>query len=302
LAERAIKAFHVIASAVEPRGIPFRKSRSSYDAGYFQKGYDRLYLRIEEELVERREESKRVGRHRSSWDWQTDRRVPSGYVTFSLNTDRYALRDAKRWTEGAEASLADVLARTVQEICRHFVEAQKRRAQEAIEREKQRVEWEERQKKYQEEEALRRQEERKRKNAEAIEAAMRNRKDDLLKAAEWWRLHQLTQEFIAACEQRWRNEQSNELKPEQEEWLQWARKTAKALSPFEAGYPEPAEDGAFSPLLVPLGGPYPETREFSRPPTMPEIPAPVIVQQGYGGPRHEPPPKPYPFWLKYPRR
>lgn len=302
LAERAAKAFHVIVNGVEPRGIPFRKSRSSYDAGYFQKGYDRLYLKIEEELVEKPPELHGSGRRRSSWQWQADSRVPSGYLTFSLNTDRYAPRDTKQWAEGAEASLAEVLAQTVEEICHHFVEAQKRRAQEAIEQEKQRVESEERHKKWQEEEAVRRQEERERKHAEAIDAAMRHRKDDLLKAAEWWRLHQVTQDFIAACEQRWRTDQINELKPEQEEWLHWARKTAKALSPFESGYPEPDRDGAFSPLGVSFGGPYPETREFSRPPTMPEIPTPVVVQQGYGAPSQQPPPKPYPFWLKYPRR
>ena len=62
--------------------------------------------------------------------------------------------------------------------------------QEAIEREKQRVEWEERQKRWQEEEAIRRKGERERKHGEAIETVIRHRKDDLLKAAEWWRLHE----------------------------------------------------------------------------------------------------------------
>lgn len=172
----------------------------------------------------------------------------------------------------AKSPLGEVLVQIVAEVRRYFLEAQQRRAQEAIDAEKRRVEWEEQQRKYQAEEAIRREEERKRKHAEAIETVMKHRKEDLLKAAEWWRLHQVAEEFIAACEQRWREAQADQLNPEQEEWLQWARKTTKALSPFEMGYPEPEKDGSFAPLSVPTGGPYPETREFSQLPTMPETP------------------------------
>lgn len=302
LAERAAQAFHSILTEIEARGIPFRKGQSSYDGGFFRKGNDRLYLTIEEEIVNK-PAAAGGRRQRNYYGYgQSDSRVPSGKLSVSLNADRYSSRTAKHWSEDDKLTLQQVLSAAVQEICRHFVEAQKRHAQEAIEREKQRVQSEERHKKWQEEEAVRRQEERKCKHAEAIDAVMRNRKDDLLKAAEWWRLHQVAQEFIAECEQRWRNEQADELKPEQEEWLAWARKTAKALSPFESGYPEPDKDGAFSPLTVSDGGPYPATREFSRPPTMPDVPASVVVQQSYGVPSHQPAPAPYPFWLKYPRR
>ena len=301
LAERAAQAFHSILTEVEARGIPFRKGQSSYDGGFFRKGNDRLYLTIEEEIVNK-PAAPGGRRQRNYYGYgQSDSRAPSGKLSVSLNADRYSLRTAKRWIEDDKLTLQQVLSEAVQEICRHFVKAQKRHAQEAIEREKQRVESEERHKKWQEEEAIRRKEEREQKHAEAIETTMRHRKDDLLKAAEWWRLHESVQSFLTACEQRWRCEQANELKLDQEEWLAWARKTAIALSPFESGYPEPDKDGAFSPLTVPLGGPYPATREFSRPPTMPEIPAPVVVQQGYGT-SHQPSPDPYPFWLKYPRR
>ncbi|MEA3213205.1 MAG: hypothetical protein QOE70_6262 [Chthoniobacter sp.] len=301
LAERAAQAFHAILQGVEPLGIPFRKAQSSHDSGYFQKGHDRLYLKIEEELAERPQEPGGSTRRRSSWQWRSDARVPSGHLTFSLKTERYGASKARPWTEGDKAPLGELLAQVVTEIRRHYVEAQKRRAQEIIEQEKQRVEAERRWREHQEKEAIRMQEEQKRKYAEGLETTMRNRRDDLLKAAEWWRLHQVTQKFIAACEQRWRNDQADGLRPDQEEWLQWARKTAKALSPFETGYPDPEKDGAFSLPAVPFGGPYPETREFSRPPTMPEIPAPVVVQQGYGAPSHQPAPTPYPFWLKYQR-
>jgi hypothetical protein len=301
LAERAARAFHAIVTEVEARGIPFRKGQSSYDGGFFRKGHDRLYLKIEEEIVNK-PAAPGGRRQRNYYGYaQCDSRAPSGKLSVSLNADRYSSRSAKHWIEDDKLMLQHVLAEAVQEVCRHFVEAQKRHAQEAIEREKQQVESEERHKKWQEEESVRPQEERKRKHAEAIDAVMRHRKDDLLKAAEWWRLHEATHEFIAECEKRWRDEQGDELKADQEEWLAWARKTTKALSPFESGYPEPHQDGAFSPLTVPDGGPYPETREFSRPPTMPEVPAQIVVQQNYGA-ANQPPPKPYPFWLKYPRR
>lgn len=107
--------------------------------------------------------------------------------------------------------------------------------------------------------------------------------------------------IIDAMEQRWRNAQAGELKPEQQAWLSWARETSKALSPFEAGYPDVAKDLPADTTTIPFGGPYPEQREFPQPPTMPEIPPPV-VQSGYGGYGSQPAPKPFLFWLKYPRR
>ena len=297
-AERTAQAFHVIATEAEARTIPFRNGQSRYDGGFFRKGNDRLYLEFEEELIDKPAGGKR-STNTYGWGWQRDPRVPSGKLTISLKADRHASREAKRWTEGDELSLEKILAQAVQEICRHFIEAQKRRAREAIEQEKRRVEWEEQQKKWREQETIRQKAERERKHAEAIEKAMCHRKNDLLKAAEWWRLHEVVQEFLSACEQRWRAQQANDLTPAQHDWLEWARETAKALSPFESGYPEPEKDGAFSAISLQMGGPYPETREFSRPPTMPEIPAPVVVQQSYAS--HQPPPQPYPFWLKHQR-
>ncbi len=68
-----------------------------------------------------------------------------------------------------------------------------------------------------------------------LEATAHVRAEDLLKAAEWFRLHQTATEFIKECEQRWRSSQAGELTREQEIGLLWARDTAKALSPFESG-------------------------------------------------------------------
>lgn len=215
---------------------------------------------------------------RSSWQWPTDRQVASGVLTFSLSPERYGSREAKQWKENDKLPLGELLVRIVTEIRRHYVEAQKRRSQEAIEREKQRVESERRWQEYQEKEAIREEQERKRKHAKALEATAHTRSEDLLKAAEWWRLYQTAAEFINACEQRWRNGQAGELTTDQHRWLAWARETVKAMSPFETGYPDPTRDGAFDAAAVPFGGPYPAKRDFPRPPTMPKISPPVVQQ------------------------
>jgi hypothetical protein len=123
----------------------------------------------------------------------------------------------------------------------------------------------------------------------------------LSKAAEWWRLHQNIVEFVSACERHWRDSQNGSLTSEQQAWLAWARENAKAMSPFETGYPDPAKDGPFDANAIPFGGPYPAKRDFPRPPTMPKIPPPV-QQSGYSSGYAPEPKQQYPFWLKYQRR
>lgn len=94
------------------------------------------------------------------------------------------------------------------------------------------------------------------KHAEALETVTRVRKEDLIKAAGWWRLFKDAEDFISECEKRWRL-MTSELAKEQVEWLKWARETVAALSPFETGYPDPKDDGNFEPEAVSFGGPYP---------------------------------------------
>ncbi|MDB6067406.1 MAG: hypothetical protein JWR26_3614 [Pedosphaera sp.] len=293
--EQVAKCFHVIVTNVEFVGIPFRKAQG-HNPGFFRKGNDRLHLGIEEELVESVEAARR-----RNWQSQEDRRVPSGRLTFSLYRDRYSDRDAKRWKNDGKSSLGTLLAEIVAEIRRYFVAAARRREQEAVDREKQLVESERHWREYQAKEAIRLEEERKQKHAEALEAAAHTRSEDLCKAAEWWRLHRVTMEYINECEQRWRSNQAKELTTEQQAWLTWARENAKAMSPFETGYPDPAKDGAIDTAAVPFGGPYPAKRDFPRPPTMPKIP-PAVQPTGYPS-SHAPEPKQqYPFWLRYQKR
>lgn len=300
LAERVAQAFHGILQGVEPLGIKFRKSQSSYDGGHFRKGNDRLYFQIEETLVEKSGDPGGSLR-RPSWQSQAEKRVPSGWLTFSLKAERYGGGEAKQWTEGEKSPLAGVVILVVTEIRRHFVEAQRRREREAEEQEKRHKEWLEQQRKQKEEEAIQLEKEKKRKHTAAIARVSLERKDDLLKAAEWWRMHETLMAFIYTCERRWQNEGAGELSGGQQAWLEWARHHADSLSPFESGYPAPATDGDFDAVAIPFGGPYPAVRDFPQPPTMPRIPAPVVVQQSQGAPSYQPESKPYPFWLKYQR-
>ena len=99
------------------------------------------------------------------------------------------------------------------------------------------------------------------------------RKEDLLRAAEWARLHQAVEDFIGKCESRWKAA-APELTAQQQDWLQWARTTAERWSPFARGYPDPNLDGPFDRNTVPFGGPYPLQHKMPVPPTMPVIPPP----------------------------
>ena len=296
-AERAAQAVHVILQKVEPLGITFRKAQSSYGPAYFQKSHDRLYLKIEEEMIEKTPTARR-SRYSGYGYGLREEKVPSGRLIFSLKTDRYGSSDEKEFTESEKQPLDKVLARVVNEIRSHYVAAQKRRKAEAIQREKDRIESEIRHKKYLEERAIQEAEEAKKNHAKALKKTAKKRQDDFLKASEWWRMYESANTFIVACEHRWKESQSGELTSEQVEWITWARNISNDLSPFALGYPEPSKDGAFNPEEVPFGGPYPEIRDFPRPPTMPKIPPPVVEQRGYGY-SSTPAPTRYPFWLRH---
>jgi len=266
LAERVAMAFHVILNGVESVGIFFRKSQSAYNGGYFVRRYDRLYLRIEETMVEPDGTTIR----RASWS-QSYGSHPSGRLCFTLKSEQYGAAVEKEWVETDKLSLEKVLAQIVKFIRNHFVEAHHRRVQAEIEAKQRHIEWERRHREWQAEEAVRLQKESEQKHLRALASAQQNRIDDLLKAAEWWRLSRSVLEFINECEQRWKT-QTGELIAEQQGWLTWAKQYATTVSPFQAGYPDPTRDGAFDAGAVAFGGPYPTTRSFPLPPTMPKLP------------------------------
>ncbi|MBK1827361.1 hypothetical protein [Haloferula rosea] len=298
IASRAAKAFHAVLEVLEPRGIHFRKSQSSYDGGHFRKGNDRLYVKFEEELED---VPGGIGRRRSAYGYREPKTVPCGKLTITIKTERYGSSKGKSWVESDSSPLEVILAEVATFICKHYAEAQVRRETEKVERERQRVENEIRLKKHQEEERLRKEEEARQKHAESLLNVASQRREDLVKASEWWQFYNSTIAFVDEVERRWLATQEKQLATEQQDWLVWARETAKGLCPFDSDFPDPSKDGIFDPEDVPFGGPYPPIRQFPNPPSMPEISAPVVVQQGYGasGFQSPPAPKPYPFWLRH---
>jgi hypothetical protein len=257
LAERVGKAFHVILGGVEPLGILFRKSLSCYDGGYFKLGADRLYLHIEEDLVDSSGKRLQV----PSWDWQASRCVLSGYLTFSFNTSSYGKADVGQWFETAKVPLEKILAQIVRAIRDHFLNLQIRHAEEAIKRAREHAEWEQRTREWFAQEEIRLQKEREQKHAAALANAARGRSENLTKAAQAWRTSCNLAGFLNECERQWK-QVSAELTAEQQTWLKWARTYTHQLSPFTAGYPDPVADGPFDSATIPFGGPYPPLRNL----------------------------------------
>ena len=261
LAERTANAFHAIIEHTEPVGIFFRKAQVDYHGGFFRKGHDRLYLKIEEGLVEKAETGP-GDRLYTGWQQQPTRKTSSGLLMFSLSKESWHYHGAKQWNEDRKSPLRKVLRQIVVEMRRHFAEARRRRAKLAIEHERHRVKSHRLYQEYLQNEAIRQQGEREERHTGALVLVGREREQNLFNAAELWHRHRLVEDFLATCEGRWRSVQDGMLTLEQERWLRWAHETNSGLSPFKAGYPDPLQDGPFDAGSVPFGGPYPETRKF----------------------------------------
>jgi hypothetical protein len=259
LADRVAKSFHVILGSLEPIGINWRKSQSSYNSGHFRKGNDRLQLSIAEDVI--RPDGSRASVFGSEWPHQTGK--PSGLVSLALKEagSYYSSKEIQTWSESKQLPLQELLSQLVGTVRKYFLDAQERRAKEKIEYEKQRIESERHWREYQEKEAIRLQQEKERKHAEAVAAAKKARRTNLIKAAEDWRFCGSLLEFVEECERHWKS-QSQPLTPEQLEWLAWAKQTAGTASTFPADFPDPTKDGSFDPNSIPLGGPYPTSRKL----------------------------------------
>lgn len=255
LAERVARAFQVILAGLEPLGINWRKSQSSYNSGYFRKGQDRLQLSIAEDVMDSDGSRRCPPAYESRQSGN-----PCGLLTFSLQTPGYSGKEIQKWSESNKLPLQELLAQLVGAVRKHFLDAQERHAQEKIEWEKQRIESERRWREHQKQEAIRLQQEKERKHAEAIAAAKKTRRANLVKAAQDWRFCGSLLEFVEQCERHWKS-QSQPLTAEQLEWLAWAKQTAGSASTFPADFPDPTKDGAFDPSSIPVGGPYPASRK-----------------------------------------
>lgn len=136
-APRAAQAFHAILTAVEPRGIFFGKGASPHSGGLFRQGHDRLYLRIEEEMVEK--EGHPLGAYSR---WSDANKTACGKLTFGLNQSSHWFHDATLWSEKDKKTLPSIVSAICTELCRYFAQRRKDRADAAIRDAQMRIEWE----------------------------------------------------------------------------------------------------------------------------------------------------------------
>jgi signal recognition particle subunit SEC65 len=256
LTKRVAQSFHVMLHALEPLGIEFKKSQGKYNPGNFKMGRDRLFLTIEEVLIDTLSTNRRV-----RW-WQfNDRCTQSGNLAFSTTVSHWGHRDEKEWVETKGNKLERVLSEVVSAIRLHFLTMQRKRIQDAIDQKKWREEYEKRHREWQAEEVIRIQKGKEQAHLNAIQTAISARKQDLIKAVEWWSRSRGMTDFIEECERRWKSP-TGELNSEQAAWLAWAGEIATCMSPFTVGYPDPSKHGAFDQSTIPFGGPYPTTQNF----------------------------------------
>jgi hypothetical protein len=259
LVERAARAFHVILQSLEPLGIEFKKYQGMFDPGFFKRGNDRLFFFIDETLVDHT----RVERKCYYWNWATGG-TPSGHLAFTYKPSRWGQNEEKVFAETNRLKLERVLSEVVVAIRQHFLNRQRERIQQAIDRKKWQEEAERRHREWAAAEVIRQQKEKEQAHVNAIKSVIGARKQDLIKAAEWWSRSRKIAGFIEECDRRWKCP-TGELNSEQAAWLDWAREIANSMSPFTTGYPEPAKHGAFDASTIPFGGPYPSARNFPGP-------------------------------------
>lgn len=272
--ESVARLFHALIFSVEATGVPLRKSRSKYEGAHFEVQGERLYLEITE-----------ITREQSSLPSWGQKKQGSGKLSITLTSDYYGRGWKKSWSQVEDGGVREIVAAVTTTITDYYADRAKKRAEEA---EKRRIEHE----RWLKEEEVRK----KRNHEQALLNTAHQREQDFLHAVEWAHLYRRALDFIAECESRWKKE-TPELSADKVEWLQWARTAAEAWSPWLTGYPDSARDGSFNPEQVAFGGPYPATRKFPRPPTMPEVrPEPTNQFQHYSPSKES-----YPFWLRNPR-
>jgi hypothetical protein len=242
---RAIRSLDAIAVRLETRGVEFRPSswvmRSARPT--FRKGHISVGLGIRESLET----------VKSAFPLPYDQRErPSGRLEFSVVTG-CGNEGRETFVERSDAKLEELLHGVAERIWRYFCE-----------REEQARQWAKEHACWLVTERARREAKQKQDHEDALAKIKATRSKNIRLAGSLWRIHRDALEFIDECEKRWRA-LSDSLSPEQIQWLAWARAEVRGISPFEAGYPSPADDGAFDAAQIPLGGPYPFARVLSDP-------------------------------------
>jgi hypothetical protein len=237
---RTLRALHAIVVRLESRGVEFRPSTWAMKSARatFRKGHDIVTLGIQE----LREPVKSAVPLPYS-----EQERPSGRLEFKvLKSSGYY--GGETFVEKPNTKLEELLHEIVERIWQYFCECEVQARKAAEEHARWLVE-----------EKARVEAKQKQDHVNELARIKATRSKNIRQAGHLWRIYRDAMEFIDVCEKKWAT-QTGVLSPEQAAWLAWARAEVKNLSPFEAGYPSPLDDGAFDPEPVPFGGPYPRAR------------------------------------------
>ncbi len=282
-AERTARVLHVIYSELESRGVELRPVKFNHETHLgFAHGPDTVGIVIEESIESIRRKPTLEELRRPSREWNLESMQATGLLRISLREriDDWSTNNKFRRNEGPNRPIEELLHEIVERIWSFFVTRAERREEEKIAKEARAKA-----------EAERRAEEEKQRQLEAERKALagklhqeiarqeRHRKkleslavtrvENLLRAAEWWRLQQLTFDYVDACKRQWQGTtaKSKPLSEAQEKWLAWAHTEIQAMALGTSGYPGGERDGMLDTSTIPVGGPYPEERELPLPPT-----------------------------------
>jgi hypothetical protein len=232
LAEKVVRVVHALVTEVEASNMTLHPG--SEDHGLeIRRDNDAITFEIDEpcNIVEREPTLEEKRRPSSTWNLTVSQ--PSGRLVISLHSEQ-GLTGHRKWTEKENKPIETFLQAIMERLDQFFHLFVTRRADE----EQRRKDREEAERKYQEEQ-------RQKSHQDALEQVIATRVENLMRAAEWHRIHQQILEYIGKVETTWRS-QSAELSETQTNWLIWARKMAENFSPFVIGYPKPTADGAFN--------------------------------------------------------
>jgi len=294
---RLVQAIHAILCELEDRDFELQAGDSEYQGLQITRDKDQVSLHWSEAKLELEREPTAADRRKPSWTWQLKETKPAGNLTVEVCA--WGLKGKRKWTENDGRSLEEVLGVVIEKVEAVFRGYEDQRQREAV-RAKQREEEAKREAEQRaikaeqqaREDAARKERERLKRHEAKLEEIAEQRSDNLASAAQEWMEMQGILAYIRACEEGWRRVANGTLSQEQAEWLSWARLAAEKMGP--KGYPDPSRDGSFDAKAVPVGGPYPETREWEG--DEPDEAEPPEIKS----PAYEPPlPEPFPYWLMH---
>jgi hypothetical protein len=302
LVPRLARAVHAIVCELEDRDYEFEAGSSEYDGLQIVRGEDRVTLKWSEAMIELEREPTPADKRKPSWTWQLKETKPAGKLSIEISA--FGLKGKRKWAEGENRSLEEVLGVIVEKVeaaFRGYEDQRKRAAEWAKQREEQAKRQAEAEaieaEKQAREEKARKERERVKRHEKKLEEIAEQRSDNLAGAAQEWIEMQGILAYVQYFEERWRREGGGTLSKDQTDWLTWARLAAEKIGP--KGYPDPSRDGSFDVNAVPVGGPYPETRKWES--DEPEETKPAEIKPpAYSPP--PPPPEPFPYWMMHRHR